>query len=161
MRNYRSLAEIESNSGTYVLWFVLREEKIVNRLSRPQWYFPAGLYSYVGRDSRHLKSRLKRHLQSKKKRHWHIDWLLSGENFEICEIWIFRNHPEWECKVNQALETQSGAKIPAKRFGASDCKNGCRAHLEWHSHKVEPFGFIFQPNCVVRLTTRSGQNAVD
>jgi len=151
VRNCQSLAEIESNSGTYVLWFVLWEEKIVSRRSGPPWRFPAGLYSYTGRDKRHLRSRLKRHLQSKKKRHWHIDWLLSGENFEILEIWIFRNHPEWECTVNQTLEAQSGAKIPVPYFGASDCKSGCQAHLEWHSQKVEPADFGFQPDCVVRL----------
>ena len=155
MKFYRSLDEIEGNSGAYVLWFWLKKESFVEYRPGQNSNFPQGLYSYVGRDSRHLKSRLKRHWQTKKKRHWHIDWLLSGENFEILEIWIFRNHPEWECTVNQALEAQSGAKIPAEGFGASDCKSGCRAHLEWHSQKLEAGGFKFQPDCVVRLTTPS------
>ncbi len=151
MRSCQSLSEIESDSGTYVLWFALREEKIVSRHSALEWHFQAGLYSYVGRHSRHLRARVNRHMQSEKKRRWHIDWLLSGKDFKILEIWIFGNHPEWECKINQALEAQSGAKIPAPGFGASDCTSGCRAHLEWHPQKVEAADFQFSPDCVVRL----------
>ncbi len=136
------------DSGTYVLWIRLQKAKKLTFSSLGSAVFLPGFYSYTGRDSRRLRARLSRHLKTQKNCHWHVDWLLTREA-SVVQIWVYANHPEWECRVNQLLEKLPGASIPLPGFGSSDCTSGCRAHLIQHPVLVKPGLLSLQPDWIL------------
>jgi Uri superfamily endonuclease len=87
---------------------------------------PPGLYVYTGRAARGLATRVQRHLRGSGRKHWHIDYLLSLPEVEVVRVVLASDRPGDECRVNQAVRGQ----IVARGFGASDCGQGCRAHLK-------------------------------
>jgi Uri superfamily endonuclease len=108
--------------------------------------FPAGLYVYTGRAARGLRARVLRHLrwcQGRPRRpyhppsthgrdgrttppkHWHIDYLLARREVHVERVVLASPDPGDECAVNQAVPGM--AVVPG--FGASDCRECCRAHL--------------------------------
>jgi Uri superfamily endonuclease len=89
--------------------------------------FPPGTYLYTGSamGPGGLNARLARHLRTEKRRHWHIDYL--REYAEIKEIWSYATDQRLECRWAAATLALPGARVPAPRFGASDCD--CPAHL--------------------------------
>lgn len=121
--------------GIYSLILQLAESKslIVGKLGR--FDCPPGIYVYLGsaRGSGGLRGRLGRHLRGDGKRHWHIDYLVSvsvvkgigtiglGSGATGCS--------PTECSWSQATLALPGATIPIPKFGASDCRSGCPAHL--------------------------------
>jgi len=112
------------NARTYQLHIRLErgQDIVVGRLGR--FRFEAGRYLYTGSATRNMHARLLRHLSGNKTLHWHIDYLLAAESAVITGISLAS---EPECIVNQSVK----AAIPISGFGASDCRAGCGAHLQY------------------------------
>jgi Uri superfamily endonuclease len=101
--------------------------------------FPAGYYLYVGSalGPGGLRARLARHQrdsessshsspsQTGKKLHWHIDYLL--QRAQLIEVWSATSEERLECKWAEVARGLSGAQVPVRGFGSSDCR--CPAHL--------------------------------
>ena len=107
---------------------------LVLRLRRPHWVaagklercrLAAGWYAYVGSAKRNLTARLTRHLRYEKRLHWHIDYLRAVARVD--QIWIWPWTEGGECRTNGRIQALSGARVPWRGFGSSDC--GCAAHL--------------------------------
>lgn len=92
---------------------------------------PAGQYLYVGSALKNLDQRIARHRrlgeQKTGKLHWHIDYLLTHPEIKLIEAIAVRGGIE--CGVSRKISQQKGVTTPIPRFGASDCKSGCPAHL--------------------------------
>ncbi|MGB9592415.1 MAG: DUF123 domain-containing protein, partial [Candidatus Kryptoniota bacterium] len=58
---------------------------------------------------------------------WHIDSILSVAKLD--RIYYTLSQTRMECVWSQGLANLPRAFIPVAHFGASDCKNGCSAHL--------------------------------
>jgi len=86
--------------------------------------FAAGEYVYTGSGKRNLEQRLSRHLLRSKRLRWHIDYLLSDHEVQVVGYALSE---EPECDINQ---TTAGDVI-VRRFGATDCRNGCGSHLKF------------------------------
>jgi Uri superfamily endonuclease len=76
-----------------------------------------------------LERRLIRHLARRKKLRWHIDYLLGSPAAHIKAILTYPPAPGQECRRNQFVARLLGAQIIMRKFGASDCRSGCAAHL--------------------------------
>jgi Uri superfamily endonuclease len=93
-----------------------------------QFTFEAGYYLYSGSAKRNLQARLARHCRKNKPLRWHIDYLTSQAKAKVIETNTFSGD---ECQLNQDC---TGSVI-APGFGASDCNNGCGAHLKYLGKK--------------------------
>jgi len=115
--------------GTYALQLRLNNpiERDIGKLGR--FRFPAGELIYIGSafGSGGLQARLGRHLQHPGKYHWHIDYLLPQA--QTVGFWATTLSSHLECRWVAALTTLPGSSVPARGLGASDCLNGCPAHL--------------------------------
>jgi Uri superfamily endonuclease len=115
--------------GAYAFSFSL-PATIKLRIGRLGWFdFPAGVYFYLGsaRGPGGLRARLGRHLSGKGLTHWHIDYLrpyleIQGIGYLSCNTYL-------ECAWSHSLASFPAAQVPAPGFGASDCAQGCPAHL--------------------------------
>lgn len=85
--------------------------------------FPAGRYVYTGSAKRALEARIARHLRSDKTLRWHIDYLLASPGVRIVDV---QRSTRPECVLNQQVK----GTVAMRGFGASDCVNGCGAHLK-------------------------------
>ena len=115
------------DAGVYQLFVRLRRSAILRVGSLGRVRFAAGTYIYTGRASRGLRARVLRHLQGGRRRHWHIDYLLAAPAASVVRMLLASTDPEDECRVNRS--TADEGWIVAPRFGASDCRSGCPAHL--------------------------------
>jgi Uri superfamily endonuclease len=105
----------------------------------PGWYAYAG--SALGPGG--LRGRLRRHLASAAT-HWHVDYLKPPA--PIREIWCAESSLRREHLWAAALAGLSGAEIPFRRFGASDCR--CAAHLVYFPHppRLDQFQSALTPS---------------
>jgi Uri superfamily endonuclease len=83
-----------------------------------------GRYVYTGSAKHNLEARIARHLRQDKAMHWHIDYLLMAPGVRIVEVKRSRRS---ECALNRSVP----GRIPVSGFGASDCREGCGAHLKY------------------------------
>jgi Uri superfamily endonuclease len=115
--------------GTYLLILRLDLPSVIRVGRLGNFQFPAGYYLYCGSAMGYggLQARLKRHLAGSKKPHWHIDWL--RVETAVTGYGIHSGSQRLECTWSQQLAHLHGASIPAPGFGASDCLQGCLAHL--------------------------------
>jgi len=127
--------DLPNQSGTYAL---------ILKISRPRWLqigrlgrfdLSSGFYVYLGSacGPGGIKARLGRHLRLGGKPHWHIDYLRSesevcGYGYLLYEQDVELKIP-MECRWSQVLASQPSSSIPIPKFGASDCKSGCPAHV--------------------------------
>jgi Uri superfamily endonuclease len=114
-------------AGVYQLWLRVPVDLrvTIGRLGR--FTFPVGVYVYTGRASRGLAARVLRHVNGARRKRWHIDYLLARREVHVERLVLASNDPDDECVVNQTLASK--AECIARRFGASDCRAGCEAHL--------------------------------
>jgi Uri superfamily endonuclease len=115
------------DAGVYQLWIRLRRSVVLRVGSLGQVRFAAGTYIYTGRAARGLRARVLRHVHGGRRRHWHIDYLLASAAAHLERVELSSTRPEEECAVNATTGRGAVAAIP--RFGASDCRSGCPAHL--------------------------------
>lgn len=125
---------LPKDKGSYILILFMDEptEFTIGKLGR--FAFERGWYMYVGSafGAGGLRGRLKHHLKDIVKPHWHIDYLRQVAIVQA--VWYFAGETNYEHQWADILLSQSGAKVPAKRFGASDCR--CETHLIYWT--IEP-----------------------
>lgn len=122
------ISTLPAEAGAYCLILRLEQATFVAVGKLGEFDFQAGWYVYAG--SAHgpggLRGRLQHHLRPVVKPHWHIDYL--RPHARLRAIWyrtgaaVGEEH-DWAA----VLSDLPGAAIPAKRFGASDCR--CPSHL--------------------------------
>jgi Uri superfamily endonuclease len=86
--------------------------------------FPAGRYVYTGSAKRNFEARIARHLRQEKALRWHIDFLLAAPGVHV--IRVVRSRRD-ECVLHRA----GRGRVIVPGFGASDCHEGCGAHLKY------------------------------
>ena len=131
--------ELPVQAGTYALILELTHNQILDIGQLGKFDFHAGWYVYVG--SAHgpggIRARLGRHLRGAGKTRWHIDYLrivstVRGYGYIAVEALPLPNISQ-ECTWVQKLAAETSATLPIPKFGASDCKMGCAAHLIYFS----------------------------
>lgn len=115
------------SSGSYALF--INVSRKINLRPEKQWTLDPGNYVYAGRASRGLPARVARHKKRNKLIRWHIDWLTTQRSVTCKNIIILPEHPEQECAIVRALMNLPTPSAPIARFGSSDCREGCPAHL--------------------------------
>lgn len=134
----RAIRQIPSSSGSYTLLIELPEAQTIQIGHLGAIAFPAGDYVYLGsaRGTGGLRARLGRHLRGPERLHWHIDDLrafarVSGYCYleTAAEEAAGEATKPLECRWSTALAEFPEISTPAPRFGASDCRSGCPAHL--------------------------------
>ena len=125
----RDISNVEFQQGIYVLILKIGKpiRQVIARMGERE--FAAGFYSYTGQAHRGLGKRLSRHLSSHKRLHWHIDYLLQAPECQIVRIYIFDLDKNTECAINQRFLHLPEVQVICPRFGASDCRQDCGAHL--------------------------------
>jgi Uri superfamily endonuclease len=121
--------------GSYAVILKLADwyELEVGRLGR--FKIPPGIYVYHGSacGPGGLRARLGRHLSVVNRVYWHIDYLRCVGEVLGYVYWVTcqpnRTSIPEECEKSQILSALPGASVPSPKFGASDCKSGCPAHL--------------------------------
>lgn len=92
---------------------------------------PEGRYAYVGSARRGVEARIARHrrLADTKigKLRWHIDYVLSHAAAQWLNATAIRNGVE--CAISKRMASTRNIAVPIQRFGSSDCRSGCLAHL--------------------------------
>jgi Uri superfamily endonuclease len=129
---------MKAELGTYALLLKLDEQERITIGKLGTFDFPAGYYLYVGSalGPGGLRARLARHRrgsksprsnsgQGGKKLHWHIDYLL--QRAQLIEVWSIASEERLECQWSEVASRLSGAQVPVRGFGSSDCR--CPAHL--------------------------------
>lgn len=115
--------------GSYALLFTLAAplRQSIGRLGI--FDFPTGDYLYFGsaQGPGGLRARLAHHARVTTTPHWHLDWLRPA--VDLRGGWYTLLPGCWECAWSQAVLRLPDAMIIAPRFGASDCRGGCAAHL--------------------------------
>jgi Uri superfamily endonuclease len=113
--------------GTYALMLHLPSNQTfqVGRLGT--YGFDSGFYIYVGSafGPGGLAARLKHHLRKTDRPHWHIDCLRYRSVLK--EIWFSKSEERGEHLWASVINKMTGAFIPVKNFGSTDCR--CPSHL--------------------------------
>ena len=137
----------EAEPGTYALLLKLDKQERITVDKLGTFGFPVGYYLYVGSalGPGGLRARLARHQrdsesssqssssQTGQKLHWHIDYLL--QRAQLIEMWSVASEERLECKWGEIARRLSGAQVPVRRFGSSDCR--CPAHLIYFSARPD------------------------
>lgn len=116
-------------AGSYILKLLL-PATIGLQVGRLGYFcLAAGTYVYCG--SAHgpggLAGRIQHHTRPVRKPHWHIDYLRQAARLQSL-AWQTGSLP-LECAWSREFSALIGASIPIPGFGASDCRQGCPAHL--------------------------------
>jgi len=129
--------------GDYALLLRLSQELALSVRSLGEFRLQPGEYLYLGsaRGPGGLRGRLNRHLEriaghKLHPPHWHIDHLLAAATVQAFFYALAEPaDPRRECLWSQSAGQLPGALFPIPRFGASDCRSGCRAHLVSLGHE--------------------------
>lgn len=123
------IARLPNSAGTYVLVLDLPEEQrlLIGRLG--SFSFPEGTYLYFGSASGPggLQARIRHHMGVSNRPFWHLDHLRPYTCVRACFFSVSTQPLEciWQRKASQVYKPI----YPARKFGASDCRSGCFAHL--------------------------------
>jgi len=125
-----------NRAGAYVLYLDLPRPLTLNVGTLKNSFFPAGSYAYVGSASRGINQRVARHrrlahLKAGKVR-WHIDYLLVHPETRLTREKALAGFSE--CAVSKLIASRKGVTIPVSKFGSTDCRAGCKAHL----YRIKP-----------------------
>ncbi len=133
-----ALKSILDAKGNYTLLLSTQTPKqiVVGKLGLGA--FPAGIYAYTGsafgKGSLSLGGRILRHARRDKAKRWHIDYLLSDDDFHLAAVVAGVVSRRMECELNKALKEAFRARIPFLGFGSSDCTERCGSHLLFLGH---------------------------
>ncbi len=123
-----------SDTGAYVLHLSLNRPVTVRVPALGEHTLAPGWYIYVGSARRGIAARSARHERlartKRGKLRWHIDFILTHPNFVLERTEAFPGVEE--CELSRRIASQSGITVPIRRFGSTDCRSGCPAHL-YHS----------------------------
>ncbi|MDR3574040.1 MAG: GIY-YIG nuclease family protein [Anaerolineaceae bacterium] len=119
----------DAGSGSYALCLSVKKQAQVRVGKHGIFDFSSGIYVYSGSalGPGGVNARLKHHFRLAVKPHWHLDWLRPYAS--ILQAYFVLSVEPVECAWSKALAQLPGSCIPAAGFGASDCRNGCQAHL--------------------------------
>jgi Uri superfamily endonuclease len=157
----------DTGPGTYASLLKLDKQERITVGKLGTFDFPVGYYLYVGSalGPGGLRARLARHRrggenssqsnsgQTGKKLHWHIDYLL--QRAQLVEVWSVASEEKLECRWGEVARRLSGAQVPVRGFGSSDCR--CLAHLIYFSERPnrEQFEWALQIQ-LVEITLSGG-----
>ncbi len=118
---------IPDERGTYalILSSMLNQSVIVGRLGVLD--VSPGTYVYIGSafGPSGLPARVARHARTVKRKRWHIDYLTDATR--LIETWYAVGSKKQEHAWAKALARLTGASVPMRGFGSSDCR--CEGHL--------------------------------
>ena len=121
----------DARPGAYVLHLTLTRNIQVRIKTLGERELSQGSYLYVGSAKRGMATRCARHgrLADQKagKIRWHVDHLLVDPRCKLTSIEYFPGAEE--CRISRRIARRKGITAPIPRFGATDCRSGCRAHL--------------------------------
>jgi len=117
--------------GAYILFLDVPKSLTLDVGALKTCSLPAGRYAYVGSAKSGIDGRVSRHrrlsiLKAGKLR-WHIDYLLAHP--EVRLTGEKRLAGSSECDVSRRIAARKGITVPVPRFGSTDCRAGCKAHL--------------------------------
>jgi Uri superfamily endonuclease len=117
--------------GAYVLYLDVKKPLTLRVGSLKSVSLPSGCYAYIGSARAGIAGRIRRHkrLAEKKsgKRHWHIDYLLVHPQIQLVGETILAEGSE--CAISHQIAARKGATTPVPKFGSTDCRHKCKAHL--------------------------------
>jgi Uri superfamily endonuclease len=117
--------------GSYVLSLDVKRSLRLSAGALHDIFLPAGHYVYIGSALGGIAGRVARHrrlAESKTgKLHWHIDYLLVHPNVKLIDVAELAGRSE--CDISRRIASKKGVSAPVSRFGSSDCRSGCKAHL--------------------------------
>ncbi len=128
----------ENDRGTYVLILHLPKAQTIRVGALGAFDFPRGWYLYVGSAMNGLNARVARHQRRAKKLFWHIDYFSHHARIAAVETRVSRKRIE--CCTACKILSEPSARIPAPRFGASDCH--CPAHLVYFGRRPRARNFL-------------------
>lgn len=118
--------------GVYILVIMIEAPTEVKIKSLGHLTFQPGTWLYVGSamgsGSTSLENRLRRHFRKEKTIYWHIDYLLSANVKLPFAIWA-ESPKHMECDLAQTISSSETFDLGPQRFGSSDCRKGCSAHI--------------------------------
>lgn len=118
--------------GVYILVIIIEAPTEVNIRSLGHLTFQPGTWLYVGSamggGSTSLENRLRRHFRKEKAIYWHIDYLLSANVKLPYAIWA-ESSKYMECDLAQTISSSETFDPGPQKFGSSDCRKGCSAHI--------------------------------
>ena len=139
-------------SGVYALLIRMARPAYIQVGALGSFSVPPGWYVYTGSATRNLMKRVDRHLAPKQKLRWHIDYLTATKAAMPVGALLVPDGEVSQCELNQKIGHLMGSRSPILKFGASDCRAGCPAHL-WYTPKrmtldilarVHPDGEIYK-----------------
>lgn len=119
----------ELGPSTYLLLLVLRETVGLQAGSLGEVMLEPGVYGYAGSAKRAAAARLGRHFRRCKPQRWHVDYLTAHPDTEVRAAIVWPSSLLTECHVVGRLLSRRTSIVPVAGFGASDCTQGCPAHL--------------------------------
>ena len=130
----------DDNSGAYRLVLRLDRSVRVTPGKLGERRLRRGSYLYLGSAKRGLAQRVARHRRLAEEKvgslHWHIDYLLTHADVRL--IRVDRIPGGDECALSREIAARPGSE-PVTGFGATDCRNGCPAHL-YRVTRIPPRG---------------------
>ena len=129
------------DEGLYVFLLRLQTPATLTVGALGEHHFPAGWYLYTGSAKRSLHRRVERHWGMKSKRRWHVDYLSTAlGSFPVGAVVVPATSGLSECELNRRVGALTGRQVPVPGFGASDCREGCLAHLHFSAAPVSLLG---------------------
>ncbi|MDP2965434.1 MAG: GIY-YIG nuclease family protein [Pelolinea sp.] len=121
--------EIPAEPGSYIIFGRLADEVCFTSGLFSGQLLTRGYYLYTGSafGPGGLRARIARHLKPGTKKFWHFDYLKAL--IQIEEIWYSPGGKNQECQFIKALQDLDYSSFPFLKFGSSDCRHGCQAHL--------------------------------
>jgi Uri superfamily endonuclease len=117
--------------GAYILHLDIKRDLTLQAGALGNIALPAGRYVYVGSARTSISGRTARHRRLTEiktgKLHWHIDYLLTHIGIDLVQADAYPGCRE--CDLAHRIESMRNVSAPAPRFGSSDCRSGCSAHL--------------------------------
>jgi len=133
----REMAKVEavpqgaSGGGAYTLHLEVSRALRIQAGSLGEIRLASGLYFYIGSARRGIAARVARHERLARTKagqaQWHVDYLLLHPSVRLLQVEAHRNQNE--CRVSKRIARRQGVTAPIARFGSTDCRSGCKAHL--------------------------------
>jgi endonuclease-3 len=118
--------------GAYVLIIDIDKPVEVQMQFLGDVTFRSGIWVYIGSamgdGSTNLENRIQRHFRSEKTVYWHIDHLLD-RGVKLRNAYWAESPTHAECDIALELDSRGAFEAGPRRFGSSDCKRGCPAHI--------------------------------
>ena len=120
-----------NKQGAYVLYLDVKRPLKLTVGSLKSIFLPPGRYAYIGSARAGIAARILRHKRLAEEKtgkiHWHIDYLLAHPQIQWAGETALAG--ENECDVSQRFASRKGVTAPVPKFGSTDCRRRCEAHL--------------------------------